>query len=299
MAQRRRDDAIGLLSRGKGFVIMTIYRGPHAGQGRVDSRTPAAAYASLVDTFGAIERPVLLGSVVGAVAPLRNTRKGPSRADPAAGAEFVIRLGRHVLAGKVGIDCATGTIYLGAMTVRQLHSGERMCGETLRMTADRPAVCAYPESDAAAGAATSARSASGSGACGTVQARRAFTSFLEAFDHGDYAALDSLFASQPAFAWFSSNAPGTRLGKEAERRAALVPYFRRRHAEHDRLRLAHLTVITGAQHSTGLGFELRRSAADFRGGRWLAVSGKASLTCHGGKPKFRVISLGAARDSIG
>jgi hypothetical protein len=299
VAQRRRDDAIALLSRGKGFVVMTIYHGPQAGQGRVDSRTPAAAYASLADTFGAVEKPALLGSVVGAVAPLRNTRKGPSRADPAAGAEFAIRLGRHVLAGKVGIDCAAGTIYLGAMTVRQLHSGERMCGETLRMTADRPVVCAYPESGTRAGGAANARPATGSGACGSVKARRAFTSFLAAFDHGDYAALDSLFASQLAFAWFSSNAPGTRLGKEAERRATLVPYFRRRHSEHDRLRLAHLTVVSGARHSTGLGFELRRSSADFRDGQWLAESGKASLTCHGGKPKFRAVSLGAARDGTG
>lgn len=141
--------------------------------------------------------------------------------------------------------------------------------------------------------------ASSSGACGDAQARRAFTSFLAAFNRGDYATLDSLFAAQPAFVWFSSNDPGTRLGKEAERRDTLVPYFRRRHSEHDRLRQIHLTVTTAAQHSRGLGFELRRSAADFRDGKWLAVSGKASLTCHGGRPKFRVISLGAVRDSAG
>lgn len=150
-----------------------------------------------------------------------------------------------------------------------------------------------------ASAATLQGPALGSGACGKPKARRAFTSFLRAFNRGDYAALDSLFAAQPAFAWFSSNDPGTRLRKRAERRDTLVAYFRWRHFEHDRLRLAYLTVNTGAPHSTGLGFELRRSAADLRDGEWLAVSGKAGLTCHEGRPKFLVISLGSARDSAG
>lgn len=148
-------------------------------------------------------------------------------------------------------------------------------------------------------AATLQGSAVGSGACGKPKARRAFTSFLRAFNRGDYAALDSLFAMQPAFAWFSSSEPGARLRKEAERRDTLVPYFRWRHSEHDRLRAAHLTVNTGAPHSTGLSLELRRSAADFRDGRWLAVSGKASLTCHGRGPKFLAVSLGGAHDSAG
>lgn len=139
----------------------------------------------------------------------------------------------------------------------------------------------------------------GSGACGKPKARQAFGSFLRAFNGGDYETLNSLFAAQPAFAWFSSNDPGTRLRKGAERRDTLVPYFRWRHSEHDRLRAAHLTVNTGARHSTGLGFELRRSAADFRHGRWLAVSGKASLTCHGRGPKFLAVSLGGAHDSAG
>jgi hypothetical protein len=299
VAERRRGEVLGSLSRGKGFVIVTIYHGPKAGQGRVDSRTPAAAYANLVDTFGAIEKPVLLGSMVGAVAPLGNTRKGPSRADPTAGAEFVIRLGGHTLAGKVGIDCTTGTIYLGAMTVRPLVQSEKMCGETLMMTADRPLICAYPEADAGTGRTTGAGSTTRSGACVSGEARQAFASFLLAFNHGDYATLDSLFADQPAFAWLSSNDPGTRLRREAERRDALIPYFRQRHSEHDRLRLARLTVNTAPLHSTGLIFELRRSAADFRDGRWFVVSGKANLACHKERPKFLVVSLGAARDGTG
>ena len=156
---------------------------------------------------------------------------------------------------------------------------------------------AAPSSGSARG--RGAASTDQSGACALGDARRAFASFLAAFNHGKYARLDSLFAAEPAFGWFSSNDPGRRIRQEAERRSTLVQYFRRRHSQRDRLRLERLPVITAGAHRTGLGLELWRSAADFRNGKWSRVSGKASLVCHAQTPKFLVMSLGVARDPAG
>ena len=138
-----------------------------------------------------------------------------------------------------------------------------------------------------------------SGACAPSEARRAFASFLAAFNHGNYARLESLFAAEPAFGWFSSNSPGRRIRQEAERRSTLIQYIRQRHSQRDRLRLARLPVVTAGGQRSGLGLELWRSAADFRNGKWSRVSGKASLVCHEQSPKFLVMSLGAARAPAG
>lgn len=146
---------------------------------------------------------------------------------------------------------------------------------------------------AAVGSAGPAARAGAPGACTTNEARRAFAEFLIAFDRGDLARLDSMFASQPAFSWYSSGVPGARLNRASERRGTLVAYFRARHSHRDRLGLLRLQVNRGSPHSTGLEFELRRSATDFRHGRPFPVAGKANLLCHGGKAKFRAISLGA------
>lgn len=134
------------------------------------------------------------------------------------------------------------------------------------------------------------------GACTPTAARRAFAEFVTAYNRGDLRKLDSLFARQPAFDWYSSNAPGPRLNRAAARRDTLIAYFRNRHLEQDRLRPVEIDVITAAPHLTGLSIlELRRRAADYGGGRWFSVAGKAGLTCHDGRARFLVVSLGTPR----
>jgi len=135
---------------------------------------------------------------------------------------------------------------------------------------------------------------SSAGACTIAKARQTFAEFVTAFNRGDLRKLDSLFARQPAFAWYSSNAPGRRLNRAAERRGTLIAYLRDRHLNLDRLRPVEIGVITAAPHRTGLSLELRRSAADYGGGRWFSVAGKAGLACHDGRARFLVVSLGAA-----
>ena len=146
VAEHRRDKAIAYLSKGESFVVVTIYHGKEPGAGRVDSRTPAAAYDNFINTFGAVENPVLIGSVIGPVAPLAGLRGGAEGDNSTAGVEFAIRLGARSMTGKIGIDCATGTIYLGAMDIRPGLRPRKMCGGWLSLEADRPKICAYPTS---------------------------------------------------------------------------------------------------------------------------------------------------------
>lgn len=143
VADRRREEALSYLSTGPGFVVMTIYHGKSPGVGRVDSRTPDAAYKNLVDTFGDVEAPKLLASVVGAVAPLEGTRRGSSKNNPTAGVEFVVGLDRRSLSGKAGVDCRQGRIYLGAMNVKPGVRRQKACGSYVRLYADRPLICSY------------------------------------------------------------------------------------------------------------------------------------------------------------
>lgn len=144
VAERRREKALGYISAGPEFVVMTMYRGDRPGADRVDSRTPSDAYRNLVDVFGGAKAPRLLASVVGAVAPLEGDRRGPGRNNPTAGVEFVIGLAGRSLSGKVGIDCAQSRIYLGAMNVRPGLRRQKACGRYVRLHADRPLICSYP-----------------------------------------------------------------------------------------------------------------------------------------------------------
>lgn len=143
VADRRREKALGYISIGSGFVVITIYRGESPGAGRVDSRTPNDAYKNLVDAFGDVEAPKLLASVVGAVAPLEGARRGSDKDNPTAGVEFVIGLDGRSLSGKIGVDCTQGRIYLGAMNVRSGLRRQKACGSYVRLYADRPLVCSY------------------------------------------------------------------------------------------------------------------------------------------------------------
>lgn len=115
-------------------------------------------------------------------------------------------------------------------------------------------------------------------------------SFVAAFDRGSFAKLDALFAAEPAFQWYSSPAPGRRLGAEAKRRDTLIPYFRRRHAEGDRLRLLAFHWNGMSSHWSNFAFDLRRSEP--RGDGWFRTEGKGAAVCDEGDPRLIVLTLG-------
>lgn len=130
--------------------------------------------------------------------------------------------------------------------------------------------------------------------CARAQTRAAFDSFLAAFDRGDQAKLDSLFAAEPDFQWFSSSAPGPRVRQDAFDRQTLLAYFRARYRHGDRLRLVDFHFTGRSPHWSGFSFDLRRRSRDFRGGRWFRTTGKGAAVCDGGRARFIVLSIGGA-----
>ena len=127
-------------------------------------------------------------------------------------------------------------------------------------------------------------------ACAEPQSRATVKAFVEAFNGGDLARLDRLFAAWPLFEWYSSNKPGRRVGDAAGTRETLVAYFAARHRIGDQLRLVRFDYngVTGEYGNFGVTF--RRSAADYRTGAWFELAAKGAIACEGGK--LIVLSLG-------
>lgn len=128
--------------------------------------------------------------------------------------------------------------------------------------------------------------------CDPAGARALVARFVRAYDAGDLAALDRLVARGPAFRWYSSNAPGTRVGAAAYRRDTLRGYFARRHAVGDRLTLVRLHLFVSGGYAQ-FNFDARRRADDAFGGRTFSTSGKGAAVCRDGKlGPIAVFSLG-------
>lgn len=124
--------------------------------------------------------------------------------------------------------------------------------------------------------------------CTAQATRTAWVSFLGAFTTGNYRRLNELFADEPDFGWFSSNTPGLRATMAALDRRTLINYFRKRHAQRDRLRL-----ISFQWHGEGnFIYTLWRSANDYRAGAAFHLIGKGFADCSEGRPRFVVVSLG-------
>ena len=129
--------------------------------------------------------------------------------------------------------------------------------------------------------------------CDAAATQHAFRTFVAAFNGGDLAKLDSLFAASPAFRWYSSNAPGERTGNAAFTRSTLRGYFGRRHQVRDFLQVRSFRFNSHARGLAHFSFGLRRSALDHLSGRAFDLVGKGPLSCADGR--FVVLSLGGPR----
>ena len=124
--------------------------------------------------------------------------------------------------------------------------------------------------------------------CAAQPTKVTWVSFLGAFTTGNYRRLNELFADEPDFGWFSSNMPGLRAATSARDRGTLISYFRKRHAQRDRLRL-----ISFQWHGAGnFTYTLWRSANDYKAGAAFHLIGKGFADCSEGRPRFVIVSLG-------
>jgi hypothetical protein len=126
--------------------------------------------------------------------------------------------------------------------------------------------------------------------CSRADTRSALRSFVGAFNGGSFEKLDALFALEPDFQWYSTPAPGQRLGADAKRRDTLVPYFRRRHAAGDRFRLRTFDWVGKSPHWSNFGFLALRSKPQADG--WIRSESKGAAICDEGRPSLITLSLG-------
>jgi hypothetical protein len=128
--------------------------------------------------------------------------------------------------------------------------------------------------------------------CTPAEVRGAVHRFVAAFNAGDARRLDRVFAREPDFRWYATDAPGQRLLPGAAHRAGLLRYFARRHASGERLTLRSLrvngnTIASGNLKSYG-NFEYRlvRAANDLAP---TGYQGKGALHCYLGRPDTLIV----------
>lgn len=88
--------------------------------------------------------------------------------------------------------------------------------------------------------------------------------FIDAFNMGDLRALDAVFAREPQFEWYSTDAPGERLHAASSDRSSLLPYFGGRHALNERLTLRSFKFNGNGSGYGNFEYGLTRSAEDLR-----------------------------------
>ena len=129
--------------------------------------------------------------------------------------------------------------------------------------------------------------------CDEPASRAAFAAFLTAFNRGDGAILEELFAPVGEFGWYASSPPSGRVQQASRKRATLAAYFRSRHAKGEKLGLVKFNYASAQPRSgaTVANFNgiLTRRAADVP----LRKRGfKAALRCTDTERLFVVVSIG-------
>jgi hypothetical protein len=145
-----------------------------------------------------------------------------------------------------------------------------------------------PEANPPAQAATTTSATITAIPCVSEEVRSLVVGFFEAFNRGEAARLDRLFAASD-FEWYSTDAPGARLNSAAYDRKALVNYFGERHARGERL---ELRAFKFNGYSDGYGhfeYGLVRSADDLAPTNYY---GKGAAICTDGADVIAVWSMG-------
>ena len=120
--------------------------------------------------------------------------------------------------------------------------------------------------------------------------RQVVEQFVGKFAAGDVRSADRLFAAIGVFRWYSTTAPGARLGRAAYVRETLRAYLEARVRAGERLRLVRFR-FNQADDESSLGHfngTLRRSARGFPPRTYLF---KGAAECSSGEPLLVVWSM--------
>ena len=129
--------------------------------------------------------------------------------------------------------------------------------------------------------------------CDEAASRGSLSTYLRAFNRGDLATLNQLFAPQSEFQWYAVAPPRGRVGLVAMDRASLLSFFRARHRHLEVQKLVKFTFASTQTRPEGL-------VANFNGvivrrARDLPVQRrgfKATIQCDDGATQFIVVSIG-------
>lgn len=102
--------------------------------------------------------------------------------------------------------------------------------------------------------------------------------FVAAYNDGDVDRLDELFAPEPDFEWYTVSR-GAREEITAYDRAALAPYFARRHSVGDHLKLLDLHVREARAWHGGFDFSFRLMRSSDQRGAEGRYHGKGAADC--------------------
>jgi hypothetical protein len=108
--------------------------------------------------------------------------------------------------------------------------------------------------------------------------------FIGAFNRGDLARLDRLFARGMWWRWYAvGTAPGKRIQAAAYNRNTLVTYFRARHKKHERLQLRSFQYTGRSDGYAHFQYEILRRADDMAKGAARTYTGKGAMSCWEGR----------------
>jgi hypothetical protein len=132
----------------------------------------------------------------------------------------------------------------------------------------------------------------GFASCTAGEVRALVDQFLRAFNAGDQAALQRLWArAGHGFAWYSTDAPGRRISRAAEDRSTLGAYFAERHTHQEALRLTSFQFNGNTAGYGNFQYDLIRQANDLAA---TAYVGKGAAVCDSSARALGVWSM--ARD---
>jgi hypothetical protein len=117
--------------------------------------------------------------------------------------------------------------------------------------------------------------------CTAAEVETLVQRFIDAFNSGDLRALDDIFAHEPDFEWYSTDAPGQRFTSLAKDRPSLMPYFAGRHALGERLTLRSFRFNGNSGRPWGnFEYGLTRMAEDLPPAPYY---GKGAAFCYGNR----------------
>lgn len=174
-----------------------------------------------------------------------------------------------------------------------------MSGDPLRLrerrfrgmlaSASAAAVAAVFLALASGGPASGDGSATTTRNCATGEPRLLVNAFIAAFNSGASARLDRIFAPLSSFKWYSTDAPGVRLGAAAYSRSTLIPYFAERHRARERLTITSWKSGGNSNGYAHFQFQLVRKARDLTP---TPYQGKGALICSNTGNAIAVWSMG-------